>query len=136
MTDRRLALARSMVDRGMQEWRTLGLDCCAVAVDAGGQIIAAARADLCAWPAVEAARRKAATSAALRLTTAMVSGAIDADPAAARALAGSPDMLAVPGGAPLFLDNRCVGGIGIAGNHWSEDLLILERTLQSAGAAE
>ncbi|MCG8442304.1 MAG: heme-binding protein [Caulobacterales bacterium] len=115
--------------------RSFGADSAVVAVDKGGHVIAAQRQDLASFAAFEAARKKATTAAALGIPTAMAAGFVAEDPIAARALHASPDMLAAPGGAPLIVENKVVGGVGVSGGHYSEDEQILERALDAVGAA-
>ena len=127
-------MASNIVDACIRVSREFGSDSAAVAVDRGGRVIVAKRQDLAGYPTIEAARKKASTSAALGIPTHMAAGFVGGDPIADKALHAHPDMLAAPGGAPLFLDGVVIGGIGVSGGHYSEDLEILERALDSVGA--
>lgn len=129
LTDRRLTLARGLCEAVVAEAVKLGFDICVVAVDSGGHPIALLRTDLCPYPPMESARRKAITAFAMKAPTAMMTELLQHDPVAKEALAASPDLLAVPGGFPLFLDGICVGGIGIAGGHYRDDNWIGEAAI-------
>lgn len=106
-----------------------GLDVCFVAVDPGGHPLLVLRHDLAAYPTVEIARRKAATAAAFRAPTHMLSQAAALDPVVARALGGCPDLLAVPGGFPVIVDGVCRAGAGVAGGLYADDQRVLEEAL-------
>jgi glc operon protein GlcG len=136
MPDRLLTRANHACAHAILAARDLGLDVAVVVVDKGGHIVAAQRRDLCGYPPVETARRKASTAAVLGAPTALLATFVWQDPIAARALEASPDMLAVPGGAPLVLDGLVMGGIGVAGARYDEDQLIVERALEALAAAQ
>jgi glc operon protein GlcG len=104
-----------------------------VAVDEGGRTILTYRTDLCSWTAIEPARKKAITSATMRMATSSVSAITMFDQLAQRALGATPELLAVPGAFPLILDGNCVGGIGVAGGHYGDDQYILSKALVEKG---
>jgi uncharacterized protein GlcG (DUF336 family) len=105
-----------------------------VAVDLGGHPVVVLRADHAAFPTTEAARRKAVASASLQMPTAGLAEMFAGDPMVLAALGASGDMLIVPGGFPIIFENRCIGGLGIAGGHYSEDDAIGRAALAAAGA--
>lgn len=129
--DRRFTLMQQLCDAVISEAGRLGFDICVVAVDTGGHPIVTYRMDLCPYPPLEAARRKAVTACAMRAPTAMVAKLVDMDNVAHQAMSASPDLLAVPGGFPIFLDGMCVGGLGIAGGHYRDDNWLGEAALQA-----
>lgn len=129
MTGRRLALARALCEASIAEAKRLGFDICVVAVDVGGHPIVLQRMDLCPYPPLEAARRKAITACAMKAPSAMMADLLRHDALAAQAMAASPDLLAVPGGFPILLDGVCVGGFGIAGGHYRDDNWIGEMAI-------
>ena len=107
----------------------MGFDICVVAVDTGGHPVASLRTDLCPYAPLEAARRKAITAMSMKAPSAMMADLLTHDPLAATATAASPDLLAVPGGFPFFLDGICVGGFGVAGGHYRDDNWLGEAAL-------
>ncbi len=129
VTGRRLALVRALCEASIAEAARLGFDICVVAVDAGGHPIMIQRMDLCPYPPLEAARRKAVTAFSMKAPSAMMADLLRHDPLAAQAMAASPDLLAVPGGFPIFIDGVCVGGFGIAGGHYRDDNWIGEAAI-------
>jgi uncharacterized protein GlcG (DUF336 family) len=130
---RRLQYIMDIADQAVAEAERLGLDVAVVAVDRGGRTILAYRTDLTSYNALEPARKKAVTAAAMGMPTSTVTGFTMADPIGQRAMAASPDMLAVPGGFPIIQDNICVGGIGVAGGHYTDDQQLLSKVLVKFG---
>ncbi len=130
-TDRRLALAKALCEATVAEAQRLGFDICVIAIDPGGHPIALLRTDLSPYAPMEAARRKAITAFSMKAPSAMMADLLGHDPLAATAMAASPDLLAVPGGFPIFLDNVCVGGLGIAGGHYRDDNWIGEAAIRA-----
>jgi uncharacterized protein GlcG (DUF336 family) len=123
-----------IADQVVLEAQRRGIDIAIVAVDCGGREILAYRTDLTSYNALEPARKKAITAAAMGMPTSTVTGFTMGDPIGQRAMAASPDMLAVPGGFPLIQDNVCVGGIGVAGGHYTDDQLLMSAVLVKFGA--
>jgi glc operon protein GlcG len=130
---RRLMLIAEIADATLKQAERYGLDVAIVAVDRGGRDVLAYRTDLTAYNALEPARRKAVTAAAMGMPTSTLVAMTMPDPIAQRALAASPDMLAVPGGFPIVLDNICIGGIGVSGGHYTDDHRLLARVMVQYG---
>jgi uncharacterized protein GlcG (DUF336 family) len=103
-----------------------------VAVDTGGHFLVVMRADRAPFSAVEAARRKAVAAASMQMTTAAIAEMFRPDPLVITAMSASGDMLIVPGGFPVVLDHNCIGGIGIAGGHYTEDDAIGRQAIAGA----
>jgi glc operon protein GlcG len=132
---RRLKLIVDVADKVIGRAERHGTDVAVVAVDRGGREVLVYRTDLCSYNAVEPARRKAVTAAAMGMPTSVITGMMMPDPVGQRALAASPDMLAVPGGFPIIQDDVVVGGIGVSGGHYTDDHMILAKVLVTDGEA-
>ncbi len=130
---RRLQLILDIADKVVAEAERHGADFALVAVDRGGHEMLVYRSDLCSYNAIEPARRKAVTAAAMGIPTSIITGMSMPDPVMQRALTASPDMLAVPGGFPIMMDNVVVAGLGISGGHYSEDHMIVAKALVKEG---
>jgi uncharacterized protein GlcG (DUF336 family) len=130
---RRLQLILDIADKVIHQAERHGADVAIVAVDRGGREVLVYRTDLCSYNAIEPARRKAVTSAAMGMPTSVITGMTMPDPVGQRALAASPDMLAVPGGFPIMQDNVVIGGIGLSGGHYTDDHMILAKVLVTDG---
>jgi glc operon protein GlcG len=110
-------VAKAVLDRCVET----GLDCTVVAVDASGHVVVTFRTDHAPFITLEPARRKAVTAAGMRIHTKMLSEMVLMDPIMADVIHVMDGALAVPGGFPIFLDGTCIGGVGIAAAHYSED---------------
>lgn len=108
---------------------TFNIGLTVLAVDKGGHLIALYRSDRAPFASIEAARRKAVAAATIQMPTSAAVHMFEGDPLVVTALTASGDMLIVPGGFPLVVDNNCVGGYGIAGGHYSEDQMVGEKAL-------
>jgi glc operon protein GlcG len=130
---RRLKLIMDVADKVIAQAQRHNADVAVIAVDRGGREVLAYRTDLCSYNAMEPARRKAVTSSTMGMPTSIITGMMAPDPVGQRALAASPDMLAVPGGFPIMQDNVVIGGIGISGGHYTDDHMLLAKVLVAAG---
>jgi glc operon protein GlcG len=130
---RRLQLIMDVADKVIVQAERQNADVAIVAVDRGGREVLTYRTDLCSYNAIEPARRKAITSAAMGMPTSIITGMTGPDPIAQRALGASPDMLAVPGGFPIMQDNVVVGGIGLSGGRYTDDHMLVAKALVAEG---
>jgi glc operon protein GlcG len=130
---RRLRLIMDIADEAALHAERFGFDFAIVAVDRGGRELLAYCSDLCSYNALAPARKKAITAAAMGMPTSSITAVTMADPIAQRALAASPDMLAVPGGFPIIQDGMVIGGIGMAGGHYTDDQQVLAKVLVKQG---
>jgi glc operon protein GlcG len=116
-----VAHAMDLVRRVLDEADTRSAAITVVVVDKGGHVVASARGDGVGFVATDFARRKAVTSATFAAPTSDIAESFGQDPMLASAFSGSPDVLLLPGGFPVLVDGACVGGLGIAGSHYSQD---------------
>lgn len=99
--------------------------------DAGGHLRAFERADAAPFLTVGVAIDKAWTAASFGMTTHQWNQYMGV-PAVAP-LAHHPRLMPVGGGAPLMLDGRLIGGIGISGGTSEQDHQAAEEALRSFG---
>lgn len=121
MTTLNVAYALDLVHKVLDEAATRSAAITVVVVDSGGHVVASARGDGVGYVATDFARRKAITSATFAAPTQEIAESFGQDSMLAAAFTGSPDILLLPGGFPVLVDGACVGGIGIAGSHYSQD---------------
>jgi glc operon protein GlcG len=101
-----------------------------VVVDRGGHVIASARMDEVAYINIEVARRKANAAQLLSAPTHAVLEGVGDDGHILRAFdAMASDMIVLPGGAPITEVVTVVGGLGVAGAHYSMDKEIVQATI-------
>jgi uncharacterized protein GlcG (DUF336 family) len=103
------------------------------AVDMNGRTTVSMRTDNAPFLSDEPARKKALASMMLRMPTNNALKILEGDPVIARAMAAIPDILIVPGGMPLYLDDDMIGAIGIAGGHYKADHELLNNVINHAG---
>jgi uncharacterized protein GlcG (DUF336 family) len=114
----------------------LNADAAITAVDAAGRVVVQLRTDHTPWIALEPSRRKASLSAGMKVPSGAVAQMATQDPILKSILDSMGDALAAPGGFPIHLDGECIGGIGIAAGHYSQDQAIGEYVIYAADRAE
>lgn len=125
-----LATAQRVIDTALEVAGAQGALVATVVVDRGGHIVAAARMDGISFVMTDVARRKATLASAMALPTGSVADMAGADPLLLGAFTGSPDVLALGGGAPIMGSNGPIGGLGIAGGHYTSDQAIADKAVQ------
>ncbi len=112
-----LELAEKLINCAVEKAKKLGLSVSVAVVDEGGWLVALHRMDGAPPSTPEMARDKAWTAASFRMPTSKVSSF------------GSPinssnlndRVTTIPGGLPIKINGRVIGGIGIAGGIPEED---------------
>jgi uncharacterized protein GlcG (DUF336 family) len=61
---------------------------------------------------------------------------MEGDPVIARAMLAIEDILIVPGGMPLYLDDDMIGAVGAAGGHYNIDHQLVETVVLRHAKAE
>jgi len=107
--------------------------------DAGGHLILLERMEGGRFHTVHSSTTKAVCAASnKRMTSSRGAQAqeLDAAHALGLALAAGPERwTAMEGGCPVFVDNECIGGIGVAGGDWATDERIAQQAVESIGAS-
>ena len=114
---------------------TMDLNLSIVATDLGGHPVVVLRGDRASFATLEAARRKAVAASGMQMSTHALADLFAKDELVQRAVHASGDMLVVPGGFPIAFGAGCVGGLGIAGGHYTEDHLVGERAFEAVVAS-
>jgi uncharacterized protein GlcG (DUF336 family) len=101
-------------------------------VDAGGHLNAFARMDGAGVVTIQVATDKAYTAAATGTATDAWHEFIKNDaPLATGAPTQIDRLVTFGGGIPITIDGQLVGGIGVAGGHWSDDMKIAQAGLSA-----
>jgi glc operon protein GlcG len=107
--------------------------------DAGGHLILLERMEGGRFHTVHSSTTKAVCAASnKRMTSSRGAQAqeLDAAHALGLALAAGPERwTAMEGGCPVFVDNECIGGIGVAGGDWATDERLAQQAVESIGAS-
>lgn len=118
-------LTRAMVDAALAAARSSGQRCSVAVVDAGGHLNAFARMDGAPVITIQVATDKAYTAAGFGLATEAWHDLIAGDPPLALGAPSQIDRLVTfGGGLPIIVEGVLVGGIGVCGGHWTDDVVI------------
>ena len=130
--------ARSMLSAAIGEAEALGIAVTVAIVDSGGHLLMLERMDGGRFHTVHSSLTKAVcASSNRRITTTHGAQGQDLDTlhAIGLSLAAGPERwTAMEGGYPVFVDEECVGGIGVSGGDWEQDQRIAEAAVTAIGA--
>jgi uncharacterized protein GlcG (DUF336 family) len=125
-----LATALRMIQAALEKAAELGVPSVIAIVDESGVLKAFARMDNAPLVSVQVAKDKAYTAAGFSLPThAWYDFIKDDPPLAAGATAGIDRLVIFGGGYPITIDGAVVGGIGVSGGHYSQDMAVAEAGL-------
>ncbi|WGF88363.1 GlcG/HbpS family heme-binding protein [Marinivivus vitaminiproducens] len=101
-------------------------------VDEMGVLLAFARMDGAKTLSIKTSRAKALTAASHRVPT----GKIDAGPDMKFAVATEGEMINLPGGLPIVIDEQVVGAIGVGSGTGAQDVEVARAGLAALGAKD
>jgi uncharacterized protein GlcG (DUF336 family) len=117
----------AVVEAAIAAAEDLGIAVTICIADRGGSDVALARLPPTHAGTLAAARGKAHFAATRgRTTENFVEERLRGDDVLWRAVTEDPDTFLVPGGMPLVVDGECVGGIGVSGGKYVDDVKIAE----------
>jgi uncharacterized protein GlcG (DUF336 family) len=99
--------------------------------DESGNLKAFSRMDGAPLLSVQIAQDKAWTSISFGVATHQWFDFIKNDPPLLHGIVHTPRLVVFGGGYPIKIDGQVVGGIGVSGGHWSEDMQVAEAALQA-----
>lgn len=124
------ALARRLIDAGRAKAGEVGKAFTIAVVDASGVLKALERMDGAPLISIQIAQDKAYTAVGFGIPSAAWHDFIKDDPPlAAGAPTGIERLVVFGGGIPIKVDEVIVGGIGVSGGHYSEDVVVAEAAL-------
>jgi uncharacterized protein GlcG (DUF336 family) len=124
------------IKAGIAKAEELGLEVSISVVDVGGGLVAVARMDGPGANTVAAATGKATYSGTRgRTTEEFIETRLKHDDVLFRAVSQNPTTFLVPGGYPLRSGGRCVGGVGVSGGKYSDDVKVAEAAAAAFDAA-
>lgn len=128
------ALAQEILAAALKAADDLGIPSTVAVVDESGHLNAFARMDGAALLTIDIAQDKAYTSAGFGLATDAWHDFIKDDaPLSAGAPTGIRRLVVFGGGLPIVVDGQLVGGVGVSGGHWSDDIKIAQAGLSVLG---
>jgi glc operon protein GlcG len=132
MSNRKLRYLRTLCHDLLTEATSRAMNISVHAVDMTGRTTLTMRSDNAPYLSDEPARKKALASMMLRMPTNGALKMLEGDPVIARAMSAIDDILIVPGGMPLYLDDEMIGAIGVAGGHYKADHELVEAVVLAA----
>ena len=127
--------ALAVVLAGIARAKELAIDVSVCVTDPSGGIVAAVRMNGTHAATINAARGKAYYSARSgRTTQDFVENRLVKDEVLWRALSSNNETFLVPGGFPLLVDGACIGGVGVSGGKYEDDVKIGEAAAAHFGA--
>jgi uncharacterized protein GlcG (DUF336 family) len=119
--DMSLSTAVAIAEGAVAACAEKGYAVSAVVVDRDGETIVEMRADDAAPHTMENARRKAYTAMTFRQPTAEYAKKLQDPNSVAHQQVTLPNVIAIPGGQPIKIDNKVVGGVGASGSPGVDD---------------
>lgn len=119
-------LIRDCVSNARDQGKNFSIAIC----DPGGNLKAFLRMDGAPQISVSIAQDKAYTAASLGIATHALHEFIKGDPPLATGLVHVPRVITFGGGFPIVDDGKLIGGIGVSGGHYSEDMECASRALE------
>ncbi|MEU5904513.1 heme-binding protein [Micromonospora sp. NPDC047527] len=124
--------AQRIVGAAIAKAEQIGLPCVIAVVDESGVLKAFARMDGAALLSVQVAQDKAYTAAGFGMPTDGWYDFIKDDgPLATGATAGIDRLVVFGGGFPVTEDGAVIGGIGVSGGHYSQDMEVARAGLEA-----
>ena len=99
--------------------------------DEGGNLKAFSRMDGAPVLSLQIAQDKAFTAISFGMATHEWFEFIKDDPPLLHGIVHTPRLVVFGGGYPIFVDQQLVGGIGVSGGHWKEDMQVAEAAVQA-----
>ncbi len=123
-------VARRMIAAAEEKAAAMGHGLVVAVVDESGVLKAFSRMDGAPLLSVQVAQDKAYTAAGFGMSTDAWHDFIKDDPPlAAGAPTGIDRLVVFGGGYPITVDGRVVGGVGVSGGHYSQDMEVARAAL-------
>ena len=127
------ASARALVEAAEKAAQDLGVPMVIAIVDDGGALKAFSRMDGAPLLSVELAKDKAYTAISFGIPTDQWFEFVKNDPPLLHGIVKTPRLVVFGGGYPLTLDGQVVGGIGVSGGHYEQDMTVAKAALAAVG---
>jgi uncharacterized protein GlcG (DUF336 family) len=99
--------------------------------DEGGNLKAYSRMDGAPLLSVQIAQDKAWTSVSFGVSTDKWFDFVKDDPPLLHGIVHTPRLVVFGGGYPIKIEKQLVGGIGVSGGHWKEDMEVAQAGLKA-----
>jgi len=129
------AAADLLIEAARGEAERLSILVSVAVVDAGGMLLRFVRQAGAILVSVDTARDKAYAALSFGIATHEWAGIIKDDLALVHGIPALPRHTILGGGLPIRLDGHLVGGIGVSGGHYVQDIAIAEAALLRLASA-
>jgi len=126
--------ARAAIAAAEQKAHEIGVPMCIAICDESGVLKAFSRMDGAALLSVSIAQDKAYTAVSFGLSTDGWWDFIKNDPPLHQGIVNYPRLIVFGGGYPIKIDGQIVGGIGVSGGHYTQDMEVAKAGLAAIGA--
>ena len=123
------AFAQQLLETAVARAHAMGQHSAITIVDAAGELKAFRRMDGAAKLAVQISQDKAYTAVAFGMPTHMWHDFIKDDPPLRDGIVHTPRLIVFGGGFPITVDGETIGGIGVSGGHYSQDMEVAEAAI-------
>jgi uncharacterized protein GlcG (DUF336 family) len=131
--------ARRAIEAAEAKSQEMGVAMVIAVVDESGTLKSFSRMDGAPLLSVEIAKDKAYTAVAFGIATHQWFDFIKDDPPLLHGITKTPRLIVFGGGYPITEDGQVIGGIGVSGGHYNQDMQVAEAglaALQEAPAAD
>lgn len=130
--DRRLSVAKQLIDAGERRAREIGVPMVLCVVDESGHVVAMERMADSLLASIDLAQGKAWTAAAFKQSTEAVQAQATGDgPLPGLSDTNDGRVVLFGGGLPLFEDSQLVGGFGVSGGTVDEDIDVVRHAMRN-----
>lgn len=132
-----MAAVHRIIEAAEEKALSMGIPCVIAVCDPSGVLKGLSRMDGAPLLCVQIAQDKAYTAVGFSMPTHAWPDFIKDDaPLSAGAPTGIDRLIIFGGGFPISLDGTVVGGIGVSGGHWSQDMEIAQAGLSALSATD
>lgn len=127
------ATARAMVTSAAERATEISVPMCIAITDPSGELAAFLRMDEAPHLSVGIAQDKAYTATGFGMSTDGWWDFIKNDPPLLHGIVKTPRLVVFGGGYPIKEDDQIIGGIGVSGGHYTQDMDVAQAGLQRNG---
>ncbi|MQB01503.1 MAG: heme-binding protein [Actinobacteria bacterium] len=118
--------AQRLLQAAVEHSESIGVPMSVSVCDSDGTELAFARMDGCPLLAVRISKQKAWSAISFNMSTEGWWEFIKDDPPLLHGIVHQEDLIVFPGGVPITVGDEVVGGIGVSGGHYSQDLEVAQ----------
>jgi len=126
-------LTKALLDAAQKTAVEIGVPMCIAVVDEAGILKGFVRMDGAAQLSVDIAQDKAYTAISFGMPSHAWFDFIKNDPPLLHGIVKTPRLIVFGGGFPVEVDGKIVGGIGVSGGHYEQDMKVAQGALKAVG---